>query len=81
MTIQPNEKINWFLVIIGLERKGYSQTSIAVVLDKGQSTIYGWKMGSTPKWEDGERLIELWSSVTGNNRETVPKVGRYSHLA
>lgn len=81
MLLDRDEKIDWFRVIIDLERSGYSFTSIATVTGAARSTIIGWKQGSTPRFEDGLRLIDLWEAVTKKSRETVHTVKRYSHLA
>lgn len=81
MLIDRDEKINWFRVIIDLERSGYSHSSIGIAVGSPKSTVQGWKQGSTPKFEDGERLIELWQTVTENGRESVHKVKRASFMA
>ena len=81
MLIDRDEKIHWFRVIIDLERSGYSHYAIGISVGSPKSTVQGWKQGSTPKFEDGERLIELWQTVTGNGRESVHRVKRNSHLA
>lgn len=75
-------KIDWFRIIIDLcHTHGYTHASIAAAVRSAKSTVQGWKNGATPGYEDGDRLIALWCQVTGNGRETVPRVPRYSHLA
>lgn len=81
MQLERDEKIDWFRIVVDLERKGYSHIAIAAAIDVSKSTMQGWKQGATPRWEEGERLIELWVAVTTNGRETVHRVKRYSHLA
>jgi hypothetical protein len=82
MAISTDEKIDWFRIIVVLcNRHGYTEKRIGGAVDTPRTTVQGWKMGATPKYEDGERLIVLWEQVTGESRETVPKVKRYSHLA
>lgn len=82
MEIGLDEKIDWFRIIVELCMiHGYTHTSIAAAVGSAKSTVQGWKQGATPKWDEGERLIDLWAQVTGNGRESVHRVKRYSHLA
>ena len=76
-----DEKVDWFRVIVDLERHGYGATLVALSIATPKTTLLGWKGGSRPRFEDGDRLIALWCRVTGNGRETVPKVSRYSYRA
>jgi hypothetical protein len=82
MAIGLDEKIDWFRVIVELcHRHGYTHSTISAAVGSPKSTIQGWKQGAAPKYEEGERLIDLWSQVTQNGRETVHRVKRHSHLA
>ena len=81
MALGLDEKIDWFRLITDVCRQGYTHSTLAAGIGAPKSTIQGWKQGATPKWEDGERLIDLWVQVTGNGRETVHVVKRHSHLA
>ena len=81
LKLDKDEKVNWFLIIIDLERAGYSHSAIAAAIGSAKSTVQGWKGGATPKWDEGEKLLALWETVTKNGRETVHRVKRYSHLA
>lgn len=82
MALAPDEKIDWFRIIVELCGKhGYTHSTIAAAVAAPKSTVQGWKQGATPKFEDGERLIDLWAQVTRNGRETVHRVKRHSHLA
>lgn len=76
-----DEKVDWFRVIADLERQGYGATLVALSIATPKTTLLGWKQGSRPRFEEGDRLIALWCRVTGNGRETVPKVSRYSYRA
>lgn len=74
MRLKPGEKIDWFRVIVDLcDLHGYTVLTIAVAVQAAKSTVQGWKQGAAPKYEDGERLLELWEMVTRESRETVPK--------
>lgn len=82
MEIGRDEKIDWFRIIVELcHSHSYTHSTIAAAVGAPKSTVQGWKQGSTPKYEDGERLIALWAQVTRNGRESVHRVKRYSHLA
>ena len=74
-------KIDWFRLIVDLGNNGYGLKIVALSVGVGYSTLIGWKQGSRPKYEEGEILIDLWVRVTGNCRETVPRISRYSHRA
>ena len=79
--VAPDEKIDWFRIIIDLERSGYSLRAVSAAIDTPHSTILGWKQGSAPAFEAGDRLIDLWETVLRKSRDSVHKVNRYSHLA
>ena len=79
--VAPDEKIDWFRVIVDLERSGYCHASIAMVIGRSKGSIDWLKKGGTPAYERGAQLLELWQDVTGNGQETVPKVKRNSYLA
>ncbi len=81
MLISQDERIDWFRIIIDLERSSYPHASIAAAVGVSKRTVGGWKDGSTPRFEDGVRLIDLWSNVTGKGQESAHKVGKYSHQA
>lgn len=81
MLISQNEKIDWFRIIIDLERSGYPHVAIGAAVGVSKRAVGWWKDGSKPRFEDGCRLIALWSNVTGKGQESAPKVGKYSHHA
>lgn len=73
--------MDWFRVITDLQRHGYGFRSIGVAISSGKSTVRGWYSGASPSYEQGERLLCLWSSVTGKPLADVPRISRYSPLA
>lgn len=81
MTVGKDEKVDWFRVIMDLCRKGYTHSTIAAAVGAPKSTVQGWKQGAAPKWEDGERLIDCWTQVTGKTRDELPIVGRFDWRA
>lgn len=70
------ERVDWFGVLLALQRHGIPTASVADQLRIPRSTILGWKQGAEPKYRDGEALTDLWSQVTGNALEAVPRVGK-----
>ncbi len=81
MLISEDECIDWFRIIIDLERSGYPHVAIGAAVGVSKRAVGGWKDGSKPRFEDGCRLIALWANVTGKGQESAPKVGKYSHHA
>lgn len=69
-----NLVVDWFRVIVDLSRCGYTNKSIAMAVGAGKSTVQGWKQGSTPAWDEGDRLICLWQQVMGKGRDHLPMI-------
>lgn len=76
MTLDPDVKVDWFRVIVDVERAGYTHANISVAISVPRRTIGSWKAGTAPRYEDGVRMLELWARVTGNRREIAPQVKR-----
>lgn len=74
-------RVDWFRLITNLQRHGYTLSDIAAALGMARTTVHGWKSGAFPRYDDGDRLISLWSQVSGECRETVPRVDKYSYRA
>jgi len=68
------ECVDWFAVLIDLQRQGIPTSSVASLLAIPKSTILGWKQGAEPRHRDGERLIDLWVGVTGNAQAKLPRM-------
>lgn len=75
------ERVDWFRIVVDLERSGYRHSDMAAAVGVAKSTLVGWKAGSRPAYDEGDRLVMLWCSVTRNGRDSVPKVDRYSYRA
>lgn len=76
-----DQRVNWFLLIVELCRRGYTHSTIAAAVGSPKSTVQGWKQGAEPKHSNGERMIGLWVRVTGMGRDTLPKISRYDWRA
>ncbi|ADZ41840.1 TPA: transcriptional regulator [Yersinia enterocolitica] len=65
-------QIDWFQVITDVERSGMTQQQIAKGIHVAKATLFGWKQGSNPRYDDGEALIRLWELVTDKNLHDLP---------
>lgn len=78
MKVRDAKGADWFRVIVELcSNHGYTHALIAMAVGAGKSTVQGWKNGSEPSHRDGERLITLWCSVTGGERDQVPTISTF----
>lgn len=74
------DRVDWFGVLLALQRHGIPTASVADQLRIPRSTILGWKQGAEPKHRDGEALVSLWASVTGQAHDDVPRCGEVMAL-
>lgn len=72
MPVVHSVKVDWFKVLNGLNRAGYTMQKIADEIDVAKSTLLGWKQGSELRHSTGEALIELSSSVLSHDRSQLP---------
>jgi len=66
--------VDWFQVITGLSRAGYSSQSVADAVGVARTTLIGWKQGAEPRYTEGDRLVLLWCEITGKDRTQLPMV-------
>jgi hypothetical protein len=69
----PALGVDWFRVITDLASAGLRLRGIADAIDVPTATLIGWKQGAEPKHIDGDRLIALWMTETGQARDAVPR--------
>jgi hypothetical protein len=70
---RDNQQVDWFLIIVALERKEFNHRRIAETIGNSVGSIGFWKTGnSAPNHPSGEAMIALWMSVTGMPRDQVP---------
>lgn len=67
-------RVDWFTVITGLSRIGYSPQSVADAIGVARTTLLGWKQGAEPRYTEGERLVSFWFQITGSERTKLPVV-------
>lgn len=68
----PQYRIDWFRVIVDLTNQKIRTRKIAFIIQTAHPTVLGWKQGTEPRHDAGERLIRLWMEATGKPRERVP---------
>ena len=74
LELQMQERIDWFRVIVDIEKKGITTTDIGRQLKIPQSTLTGWKLEHhRPKFEEGLRLLNLWCRLTKKYLEWAPR--------
>lgn len=54
------------------QRIACSQEKLAERLVVARGTLRGWLEGSRPKHDEGERLIEVWCTLSSKSRTFVP---------
>lgn len=70
------ERVDWFTVLLDLQRAGLPAMQVSQSTSIPKSTILGWKQGAEPKYADGEKIVKLWMRITGNARTAVPRIGK-----
>ncbi len=72
---QRNMAVDWWQVVVDLERCGYTLAAMAAAVGVASSTLKGWKnLGAEPGHSAGERLLGLWVLVTGRKTAEVPRM-------
>lgn len=67
-------RLDWFRLIVDLERLGYTPQALANHVGVARSTLLGWKQGAEPRYTEGEALVAFWCSATGRARSELPAV-------
>ncbi len=66
-------EIDWFRVIVDIERSGLSHRAIAEQAGCGMGTIHGLKvLHAQPRFGRGVRILMLWLDRTGRSAAEVP---------
>jgi hypothetical protein len=69
----PTGSIDWWRVIVDLERHSYTHGSIAAAVGVARGTVHGWKvLHAEPRHSDGQRILALWSAVTKQDSSAAP---------
>lgn len=70
----PTLRVDWFKLIVELERVGFTPYDISEQIDVARSTVVHWRNdGTEPRHLDGERLVTFWAAATGKCREELPR--------
>ncbi len=67
-------RIDWFRVIVELERARYSHERIAAELMRSKGWVSNLKSvpGTEPRHSDGQALLALWARATGRPVHDAP---------
>lgn len=66
--------IDWWQVVVDVERRGYTQAAAAAAVGVSASTLKGWKnLGAEPGHAAGERLLTLWAQVMQCPADDAPR--------
>jgi hypothetical protein len=80
MTPKPRHRparVDWFRVIVNLERQGYSIRDLAFLVERGKGWIEHLKNspGAEPRYDDGSVLLDLWCEAMDKPLTDVPREG------
>lgn len=77
--LKKNERIDWFRVIVDIERSGWSLRKLGAEVGVPHSTLQGWKLEhGRPKFEESVRVIVVWGERTKLPVEQVPRKNMYA---
>lgn len=70
----PQGSVDWWRVIVDLERHSYTHGTIAAAVGVGRGTVHGWKvLNAEPRHSDGQRILALWAAVTHKDASLAPQ--------
>lgn len=64
--------IDWRAVIVDLEQRGVTLSTIAIHQHAAKSTVWRWRSGKEPPYADGARLLRLWADATNSAIQDAP---------
>jgi hypothetical protein len=68
-------RTDWFRVLADLQYVAkIPNADVALRVNVAPSTVRGWKSGSEPRYDDGERLLSLWSILMGKPIDARPRL-------
>lgn len=69
-------RVDWFRVIVDMERAGLTQQAIADRARCGKGSIHALKVGisAQPVFGNGVRLLALWMECTGRDSTSIPRL-------
>lgn len=78
----PDKQVDWFQLLLDVQRKGYTLVNISSAIDVPRTTMLGWRdLEASPRHQDGERLIALWCNVTACQRDDLPMTTKWGGLS
>lgn len=77
----PPGRVDWFRVFSQLDRAGINLPSVAKDLDIPYQTLKSIRRFAEPRYEYGEKIVELWCFVFGKTPEQIPRKERELSVA
>ena len=79
LILQGDERIDWFVLLVQLNKNGCDINRLSRELEIPRSTIRGWRLGhGRPRFEEALRVITYWSQHTGQDIALVPVTSLYA---
>ncbi len=79
LILHGDERIDWFALLVQLDRAGCNINRLSRELDIPNTTIRGWRLGhGRPRFEEALRVIVYWSQRTGQDIARVPVTSLYA---
>lgn len=75
MTEAPPHHVDWFRIIVDLERSGYSLERIGAEVLRSKGWVSNLKSvpGTQPRYADGMALLCVWADATGRRIGQAPR--------
>lgn len=67
-----SERVDWFRVLVQLDRAGLNVPTVARALGVSRKTLYSIRSFAEPRHDTGQALIRLWCATLGHTAEAVP---------
>lgn len=67
--------IDWFRILDDLAKADWKPRRVAALLEVALSTVQGWKAGSEPHHDTGEKLLLLHKLVCSNTQNSGREAG------
>jgi hypothetical protein len=69
-------RIDWFRIMVNLDREGYSERDIAALIGMSKGWVEHLKKapGAEPRLDDGMALLDLWCEAMDKTLVDVPRL-------
>lgn len=69
-------RVDWFRVFTQLDRAGINLPAVAIDSGIPYQTLKSIRSFAEPRYEYGEKIVELWCFVFGKTAEEIPRRDR-----